>query len=81
MRGAALWINGRWRRSPVLRGVASIFGVGFWALVMALVMHADLPGPAMMLAPVGMAFTIDLISARRSGRDFIESERAHGRRL
>lgn len=78
-RMVALWINGSWRRSPILRGATSIMGVAFWMLIIALVMHAQLSGPAMSLAAFGALLTIDLISAWRSGRDYIESERAHGR--
>lgn len=79
VRMVALWINGQWRRSPILRGATSVMGVCLWMLVVSLIMHASLPGPAMVLAPYGALLTIDLISAWRSGRDYIESERAHGR--
>lgn len=78
-RMAALWINGSWRRSPILRGVTSIMGVAFWMLIIALIMHARLSGPAMSLSAFGALLAIDFISAWRSGRDYIESERAYGR--
>lgn len=30
MRMAALWVNGRWRRSPLLRAGGSAWGLGWW---------------------------------------------------
>lgn len=79
LRMAALWINGSWRRSPLLRGATSVLGVGFWVLCISLILHVSLPGPAMTLSLFLGFLAIDLICAWRSGRDHVESERAYGR--
>ncbi len=81
LRMLALYANGAWRRSPFLRGFTSAGGVTFWTLVVLLILHAPQHGISTAVPVYSIFVAMDLISAWRSGRDFIEMERAHGRNI
>ena len=59
MRMAALWVNGRWRRSPLLRAGGAAWGIGWWLGLAWLLWAGAEPGTtpsALAFYPVFVAF-------------------------
>lgn len=73
LRFVALYINGSWRRTPLIRSACAIFGLIWWLLLCVLFMTANTgPMPAGLLwFPVFIAF--EGYSAFRSARDSYHS--------
>lgn len=77
VRMAALTINGRWRRTPLLRALCAVLGAAVWGYV-ALLMYAPYAGGIQTGVGVyAVAALADIVSARRSGRDIPVAERVH----
>lgn len=66
----ALYINGSWRRTPLIRGICSVLGMMWWLVLGFLFMTATAGGPtpaALLWYPVFVGF--EGYSAFRSARD------------
>ena len=73
MRMAGLWINGNWRRSPLLRCIGAIFGAGLFSALGALFSVPFISGQtAALTTGVGTYFVLalfDILAAYRSAAD------------
>ncbi|BCM83570.1 hypothetical protein [Methylobacterium indicum] len=77
VRMAALTINGRWRRTPLLRAICAVLGAAVWGYV-ALLMYAPFAGGIQTGVGVyTVAALADIWSAYRSGRDIPVAARVH----
>jgi len=74
LRLVALYINGSWRRTPLIRSSCSIFGMIWWTLLMVLFLGSRTAGPigaGMLWFPIFILF--EGYSAYRSARDSYHS--------
>ncbi|WP_371398923.1 hypothetical protein [Marinovum algicola] len=73
MRMAGLWINGRWRRSPILRLAGAVFGAGVFMSLAVLFAVPFLSGnTAALTTGVGTYFVLaafDFLAAYRASAD------------
>jgi hypothetical protein len=74
LRMVALYVNGAWRRTPLIRATCSIFGMIWWALLGVLFIGARTGGtfgPGLWWFPVFVMF--EGYSAYRGARDSYHS--------
>jgi peptidoglycan/LPS O-acetylase OafA/YrhL len=75
VRMVALYVNGHWRRTPLLRALTAAIGAGLW-FSMASLFHGKVgPLPPGVLVCSVLA-ALDVLSAWRSGRDITIAKRA-----
>lgn len=77
VRMAALTINGRWRRTPLLRALCAVLGAAVWGYVAMLMYAPVLGGIQTGVGVYTVAALADVWSAWRSGRDIPVAERVH----
>ncbi|MEE8629708.1 MULTISPECIES: hypothetical protein [Methylobacterium] len=77
VRMMALTINGRWRRTPLLRAICAILGSAVWGYVAMLMYAPSLGGIQTGVGVYTVAALADVWSAYRSGRDIPVAERVH----
>lgn len=77
VRMMALSINGRWRRTPLLRAICAILGAAVWGYVAMLMYAPSLGGIQTGVGVYTVAAFADVWSAWRSGRDIPVAARAH----
>lgn len=77
VRMAALTINGRWRRTPLLRAMCAILGAAVWGYVAMLMYAPSLGGIQTGVGVYSVAALADIWSAWRSGRDIPVAARVH----
>lgn len=76
LRVVALYVNGSWRRTPLIRAFAAVVGLMWWVSVGALLIFGVEPGKPV---PAGFAFypvfaLFEAYSCYRSGLDARESD-------
>jgi hypothetical protein len=76
LRIGALYINGSWRRTPLIRAFGAVMGLTWWVCVGALLIFGVEPGRPL---PAGFAFypvfaLFEAYSCYRSGLDARESD-------
>ena len=85
MRLTALWINGRWRRSPILRAVGAVAGFACFTTLTITLLLPWLTGEARILStgvvPYAVLAILDLIEASRAGADVGAYKRDHARTM
>ncbi|WP_147100837.1 hypothetical protein [Paracoccus aurantiacus] len=79
MRMAGLYVNGAWRRSPLLRMIGAVLGVGVFAFLATMFALPWLTGQQSALGigagVYAVACLFDLLAAYRTGADVGHSER------
>ncbi len=80
VRMVALWVNGRWRRTPAVRCACSTLGVIWWCAMVFLIIGAPQPHPAAGLVWYPVFALFEIISCWRSAADGFHSGafRFHG---
>lgn len=79
VRFATLLINGHWRRSPLLRGMAALLGAIVWGqfllgfLATSVIMGVVSAGVAVNL----VMLVADLYSTARASADYVRGQRGH----
>ena len=73
VRMIALWINGRWRRTPAIRCGCSTIGVIWWCSMIFLIVGAPQPHPPAGLVWYPVFCVFEVISCWRSAADGFHS--------
>ena len=85
MRLTALWINGRWRRSPLLRAIGAVVGFACFATLAVTLLLPWWFGDTKLLStgvgPYAVLAGLDFIEASRAGADVGNYKRDHDRAL
>lgn len=85
MRIIALWANGSWRRSPLLRAIGAVAGFTCFSLLAVTALSPWVTGKANTLSTGVVPYTafavLDLIAAYRAGADVGANKRAGARGL
>ena len=73
LRMTALWVNGSWRRTPVIRCGCSVLGVVWWLSLVFLAVAASAPHPPAGLTWYPVIAAFELASCWRSAADGFHS--------